>query len=208
MPESVSVHNCVCPSVSHRQQQQHHHPCNRLSCLSAAGLCEHAQPNSHTNLLPGSLGFYFPPDNWDIVLFIALQHTQAQQLSAWNSYGFILGTQNALQLVWAKMFTFKPKDPFPSSLLSLHPLTPPAPHCAPAPIARIAGPQAEQVQAAVMVALQSHTHTHTSRGYTRGRRLGCGAILSEMADPDCLLERRKGSVLVVFGGFSREWAGV
>lgn len=52
-----------------------------------------SQLNLHTDFLPESIRFYFLPDNWDIVLFIALQCTQAQHLSAWNSYEFILGPQ-------------------------------------------------------------------------------------------------------------------
>lgn len=91
MPESVSEHDCMCPSGSDQQQQQQ--PSNRLNCLLVAGPCKDAQLNLHTNFSPGSLWFYFPPDNWDLILFIALWCMGAQQLSAWNSYEFILGPQ-------------------------------------------------------------------------------------------------------------------
>lgn len=96
--------------------------------------------------------------------------------------------------------TFTPTDPFPPAFchsipsflkLSIVLLL----------LASRVGPQAEQVQAAVMVALLTHTHMH---GHTQGRRVGCGTTLSEMADQDCLLEGRKSSALVVFRGLSRE----
>lgn len=68
-------------------------------------------------------------------------------------------------------------------------------------MANSVGPQAEQVQAAVMVALVTLAHMHV---YTQGRWLGCGTALSKMAEQHCLLERRKSSALVVFCGLRRE----
>lgn len=199
MPDSVSEHDCMCPSGSDQQQK----PSNRLSFLPLAGPCKAAQLNLHTNFLPGSTGFYFLPDNWDIVLFIALQCTQAQQPSAWNAYEFILGCQMHYSRLELSCWHLRQQICFPQLSIT------PSPHSAISAslllLANRVGPQAEQVQAAVMVALLTHTHMH---GHTQGRRVGCGTTLSEMADQDCLLERRESSVLVVFCGLSREWAGV
>lgn len=84
--------------------------------------------DTQLNLLPANLGFYFRPDNWDIVLFIAV-HTSSTAISLKFIWTYIRPS-NVLKLVWAKLLTFTPTDLFPPAFLSLYPLIAPSLHCA------------------------------------------------------------------------------
>lgn len=96
-------------------------------------------------------------------------------------------SSNVLSLAQAKLLTFTPSDLFPPAFChSIPSLT----HLCIVLLllANRIRPQAEQAQAAVMV---GPSDAHTNTGALTGDGLDCCTSLSEIANQDCLLERKK-----------------